>query len=180
MKDTITTQPSPLQGLCCSDGMYPRCRLSAECQELNTVGLTVLRTTGHRMKEQTGRHLLRRLLEDNPEQIQDRLQCSLCGVKWEANTCIRNVWKSLCLMAKLQIPVLTPVTFKHLHHTHSKLLYQTEKSDNSGGLQNVWMGQYSENRYERFLLNAQCYTQKGIVATQKTQRQSVLMTQKRW
>lgn len=43
----------------------------------------------------------------------------------------------LCLMAKLQIPVLTPVTFKHLHHAPSKLLYQTEESDNSGGLENV-------------------------------------------
>lgn len=52
MKDTITTECSPLQGLCCSDGSWPQMR------RLSTVCLTVLRTTGHKVEEQTGGHLL--------------------------------------------------------------------------------------------------------------------------
>lgn len=44
----------------------------------------------------------------------------------------------LCLIAKLQITVLT---FKQLYHVPDKLLYQPGEPDNRGGLQNVLMGQ---------------------------------------
>lgn len=34
------------------------------------------------------------------------------------------------------------MTFKQLHHIPDKLLYQPEEPDNSGGLQNVLIGQW--------------------------------------